>query len=164
MCRRSLRVVAVAVSALALLASACGTGDDPVEIGQVIAEKVIEEKVRAQVADAVERYDDIGEAAFEEFTSSGDYIDGEVYLYVLNIEGVPQAHAANPDLVGQNLYDLQDSTGAFIVQGVLNSATPEGVWTNYRFTNPVSGEEEPKRSWAVLHDDLVFGSGYYTDS
>ena len=121
------------------------------------------EQVKGQVAAAIELYDDLGEAAFGEITSSGDYIDGEMYAYVLDADGVILAHAANPDLVGENNYDLQDSTGAYIVRGILDAATPDGAWTIYRFTNPATGREEPKRSWAVARDGLVFGSGYYND-
>ena len=121
------------------------------------------EQVKGQVAAAIELYDDLGEAAFGEITSSGDYIDGEIYAYVLDADGVILAHAADPDLVGVNNYDLQDSTGAYIVRGILDAATPDGAWTIYRFTNPATGREEPKRSWAVARDGLVFGSGYYND-
>ena len=123
----------------------------------------VAERVKQQVAAAIERYEEIGEAAFEEITYSGDYLDGELYVYVIDADGVILAQAANPDLVDVNNYDLQDSTGAYLVRGILDSATPEGTWVTYRFTNPATGREEPKRSWAVAHDGLVFGSGYYND-
>ena len=123
----------------------------------------VDELVKDQVAGAIERYEAVGSAAFEEITSSGDYIDGEMYVFVGAPDGVILAHAANPDLVGQDLYDLQDSTGAYIVRGILDTATPDGAWTTYRFTNPTTGEEEPKHTWAVLNDGLVFGSGRYVN-
>ena len=123
----------------------------------------VDELVKDQVAGAIERYEAVGSAAFEEITSSGDYIDGELYVFVGAPDGVILAHAANPDLVGQDLYDLQDSTGAYIVRGILDTATPDGAWTTYRFTNPTTGEEEPKHTWAVLNDGLVFGSGRYVN-
>ena len=37
-----------------------------------------------------------------------------------------------------------------------------GAWANYMLTNPVTGEVENKRAWLILHDGLVFGSGYYS--
>ena len=123
----------------------------------------VDELVKDQVAGAIEHYEAVGSAAFEEITSSGDYIDGEMYVFVGAPDGVILAHAANPDLVGQDLYDLQDSTGAYIVRGILDTATPDGAWTTYRFTNPTTGEEEPKHTWAVLNDGLVFGSGRYVN-
>ena len=118
--------------------------------------------VKQQVAAAIARYQEVGRQVFDEISKTdGDYIDGELYVFVLNAEGVSLAHAANPSLVGQNLYNLEDSTGTFIVQGILETASPEGAWGDYLFTNPLTGNEEPKRSWVVKHDDLIFGSGYY---
>lgn len=118
--------------------------------------------VKQQVAAAIARYQEVGRQVFDEISKTdGDYIDGELYVFVLNAGGVSLAHAANPSLVGQNLYNLQDSTGAFIVQGILETASPEGAWGDYLFENPLTGNEEPKRSWVVKHDGLIFGSGYY---
>ncbi len=124
----------------------------------------VEKKVKQQVVAAIARYQAVGEQAFAEISMpDGDYIEGEIYAFVLNAEGVNRAHAANPSLVGQNLYNLQDSAGTFIVQGILTAADafPAGSWTTYRFANPVTGNEEPKRTWCVKHDGLIFGSGYY---
>ena len=118
--------------------------------------------VKQQVAAALARYQEVGRQVFDEISrTDGDYIDGEIYVFVLNADGVSLAHAANPSLVGQNLYNLKDSTGAFIVQGILEIASPEGSWGDYLFKNPLTGNEEPKRSWVVKRDDLIFGSGYY---
>ena len=118
--------------------------------------------VKQQVAAAIARYQEVGRQVFDEISKTdGDYIDGELYVFVLDADGVALAHAANPSLVGQNLYGLQDSTGTFIVQGILEIASPEGSWGDYLFENPLTGNEEPKRSWVVKHDDLIFGSGYY---
>ena len=36
-----------------------------------------------------------------------------------------------------------------------------GVWTEYVSYNPATGMEEPKRSWLVMHDGYLFGSGYH---
>ena len=41
-------------------------------------------------------------------------------------------------------------------------ATEAGHWIHYLWPNPATdGIEEPKHSWAVRHDGLIFGSGYY---
>ena len=118
--------------------------------------------VKQQVAAAIARYQEVGRQVFDEISKTdGDYIEGELYVFVLDADGVSLAHAANPSLVGQNLYNLQDSAGTFIVQGILETASPEGAWGDYLFTNPLTGNEEPKRSWVVKHDGLIFGSGYY---
>ena len=39
--------------------------------------------------------------------------------------------------------------------------TERGTWATYDFVNPLTGTAEEKRTWLVLHDDVVIGSGYY---
>ena len=134
-------------------------GDYVVGASYYLTEK---ELAQTLVADAISRYNEVGFAAFGEISRpGGGYLDGEYYVYVLNMFGVGVAHAGNPSLVGRNLFDLQDSDNRYVVRNVLDSATAEGSWLEYRFPNPASGVEEPKRSWAVLYDGYVFGSGYY---
>ena len=120
------------------------------------------EYTRQLVADAVALYRQDGASAFAEISDpNGAFRDGSSYVYVLRNDGVALAHAANPSLVGRDLSDLQDSDGSYIVRGILNAATPQGAWAIYRFVNPETGAEEPKRSWVVRVDDFVFGSGHY---
>ena len=37
-----------------------------------------------------------------------------------------------------------------------------GLWTSYEHISPATGNLELKHSWLVLHDDLIFGAGYYS--
>ena len=36
-----------------------------------------------------------------------------------------------------------------------------GMWVSYDHTNPVTGQEDDKRTWLVMHGGLIFGSGYH---
>ena len=40
-------------------------------------------------------------------------------------------------------------------------ATEIGLWIEYLWPNPATGENEQKRTWAIRHDGYLFGSGYY---
>ena len=53
-----------------------------------------------------------------------------------------------------------DSTGYFY-GGDLLSATEAGRWVDYVLLNPETGDERQKHTWAVLHDGLIFASGWY---
>ena len=44
----------------------------------------------------------------------------------------------------------------------MRAATGDGVWLNHLQTNAQTGQREPKRSFSVLHDGLVFGSGHFS--
>ena len=132
-------------------------------VGQPTNLDTVRTEVMAQVDRAILLHQQDGEAAFDVITNGGTYSKGEIYTFVIDSEGLMLAHAANAALVGENLYDLQDSSGAFIVRGIIENATVEGAWLNYMFTNPLSGLEEPKRVWIKKADDLMFVSGYYPD-
>ena len=133
-------------------------------VGTPTPQDVIEAGVRQQVADAVGLREEMGDAAWEVINRGGRHLQGERYSFALQPDGVFLAHAADPALTGENLHDLQDSNGTWIVREIIDKATEEGAWTEtYFFGNPASGETEPKRVWAVLHDGVVHGSGYYPD-
>ena len=71
------------------------------------------------------------------------------------------AHGADPDRIGtptavMGEYATQDA--ADLLANLQNNG---GAWTDYLFLDPTSNEERLKHSWLVLHDGLIFGSGYY---
>ena len=60
--------------------------------------------------------------ALESFRAGGEWKQGSVYLYVGTTDGVIVFHAADPDLEGRNLYDLEDANGVKIMQEILAAA------------------------------------------
>ena len=153
-------VLTLAIPAV-LAAAACSSGNS-YEGASVVLTGSDLDKAKEQVAAAIYRYNQIGDDAFDEISDDdGSFIDGEIYTFVITTGGVVQAHAADPDLVGDDISDLQDSDGSLVTQGIIDAASAQGGLATYRFNNPVTGQEEPKDSWVVLHDDLIFGSGDY---
>ena len=82
----------------------------------------------------------------------------ESYPFVLDGDGIVLAHGAIPMHVGdqstllmldewENILAKLDDTGKITVE--------------YEFTNPATGNVEPKRAVLVLHDGHIFGSGFY---
>ena len=153
--------LALAVS-VCLVAAACGSDGNSYEGTDIVLTGTDLDKAKEQVAAAIYRYNQIGNDAFDEISDTdGSFIDGETYTFVITTGGVVRAHAANPDLVGDDISDLEDSDGSAVTQGIIDVASSQGGLATYRFTNPATGEEEPKDSWVVLHDNLIFGSGDY---
>ena len=153
-------VLTLAIPAV-LAAAACSSGNS-YEGASVVLTGSDLDKAKEQVAAAIYRYNQIGDDAFDEISDTdGSFIDGETYTFVITTDGIVQAHAANPDLVGDDISDLQDSDGSLVTQGIIDAASAQGGLATYRFNNPVTGEEEPKDSWVVRHDGLIFGSGDY---
>ena len=96
--------------------------------------------------------------ALESFRAGGDWKQGSVYLYAGTTDGVVVFHAADPDLEGRNLYDLEDSDGVKIMQEILAAAAEGGGYVEYLWDDPaVAGDEEtgsPKVGYAVPYTAL----------
>ncbi len=159
---RLVKLALVVAIPLCLFAAACGSDDNSYEGTSIVLAGTDLDEAKQQVATAIYRYNQIGEDVFDEISDAdGPFIDGEIYTFVLTPEGVLRAHAGNPDLVGDDLSETQDSDGSYVIEGISQAASPVGGLATYRFDNPATGEEEPKNSWVVLHDNLIFGSGDY---
>ena len=79
--------------------------------------------------------------------------------------GTTVAQGVDPALTGSPLLPVADwdaITAVLPTETIMSTITDApGMWVNYQHTNPVTGEIETKRTWLVLHDGLVLGSGYY---
>ena len=66
----------------------------------------------------------------------------------------------NPALRDRDPKLRVDATGYFYGDDLL-AATESGSWISYVITNPESGDEQRKHTWAVLYDGYIFASGWY---
>ncbi len=117
---------------------------------------------RALVEQAMARYDAGGREAAAEIYNSPDSVDGQWYVFIVDEDDTFLAHAATPARVGTDVKVLRDANGYAHGQAIAD-ATEDGGWLEYTRVNPETGRDQPKRSWVIRHDGLVFGSGYYTD-
>ena len=115
---------------------------------------------RYLVADAIERYEREGRDHTLAYHNSPDSLDGEWYVFIADSDGIMLANANRTDIVGIDASNLTDSTGKNYGQEILVT-TAEGKWVDYYFTHPTTGEDTLKHTWAVRHDDLIFGTGWH---
>jgi len=130
--------------------------------------RFVEEAVRiaaAEIASADEAY-----AWFDaNFRPEGQWRQGEIYLYVIDLNGVSFFNAASPGIEGMDLSDFTDVEGVRSNEELIAAATAGGDFVEYLWPNPaVEGDEEtgsPKLGYAALLSigdlDLVVGSGIY---
>lgn len=115
------------------------------------------------VAEAITAYAAQGKDVFDEFGDKENETwvkdDGQTYLFVINsMSGrlaVSGGGLTNPTPAQQALIN-------YII--AMAKERPEGRWISYAWFNPTTGMEEIKRSWIVMHDDYVFGSGQFVKS
>ena len=123
------------------------------------------EKAAAEaVSEALDMYDRSGEAALAAITASARGYDASApYVFVLDERPTILAHGAFPDKVGTEVGPLLEADRPW-PQILDELRGGEGAWAEYVFENPATGLEQSKKSWMVMRDGYIFGSGYYTES
>ena len=109
---------------------------------------------------ALDRYDQEGREATVAHYNSQTSIEGEWYVFIIDENDLYIAHPTAPEWVGLDVKTRPGSDEPESGPGIAE-ATEDGHWVHYTVPNPASGEEEPKHTWAIRHDGLIFASGYY---
>lgn len=94
------------------------------------------------------------------------YDDQSGYFFIYDLNGYNVAHAAQPDLEGQFLYDYQDSHGNYVIRDLIQIANNNNSgFYEYYWNNPSSGIEEKKQSFVIKIPgvDYFIGSGVYLE-
>ncbi len=99
--------------------------------------------------------------AFRDFSSyAGKFIQGPLRLFVYNLEGTILADAENPIFLGQNLINIKDSEGKFVVKEILKTAKESGSgWITF------ADKRSPKTIYVeyveVPDGKYIVGAGYW---
>ena len=115
------------------------------------------------VDQAIAYYRAHGLKATIEFYNTPESIDGDWYVFIGDENDVMLAHAAIPENVGLHFDDVLGRGGYPAGAQAAAAATAEGGWTEYTFFSPAAEAFQLKHTWAVRHDGLIFGSGWYED-
>ena len=101
--------------------------------------------------------------ALAEYTNpSGQFVQDEIYIFVLNARGTMLAHGVNERFVGEDFSELKDADGKSFIREILDMANSEGSgWVTYKWYNPVTKEVWPKTTYFRKVDDLIICSGVY---
>lgn len=128
------------------------------------AQAQTEEAAKALVKKAVAHVKEHGiEAACKDFANpAGGFIQGELYIYVQDMQAKMICHATNSRLNGKDLIDLKDADGKQFNKEMVELAKTKGNgWVDYRWVNPVTKQIQPKSSYVERADSLMVGAGIY---
>lgn len=93
---------------------------------------------------------------------SGQFVAGELYIVVLDMDGVLLADGAKPRLKGTALRDIKDVNGKYFVREEVAMAKSAGKgWVDFEWLNPVSKKMEPRSTYLEKVDDLIVLTGVY---
>lgn len=89
--------------------------------------------------------------------------DGYFFLY--DVQGRSLMHPRQPELVGQDLWNLRDSSGTPTIQRLMAVAQAGGGAVQYEWRKPSSGKPAPKLGYVVLVPEWgwMLGTGIYLD-
>jgi cytochrome c len=119
----------------------------------------------ALVHRAIAHVADIGMAkAAPEFMDRGaTYIDRDLYLIIIDKDGVRVVHGQNPKLVGKTYYDAVDVNGKAYGREVQQIAEgPAKGWFSFVFKDPLTGKLLPKENYVERVGDYTYLAGAYT--
>ena len=104
------------------------------------------------------------EAAFAAFTEKKEgFVLNDLYIFVVDYDGMTLAHGGNAKLVGKNMLNLKDPDGKLFIQEMIKEAQKGGGWVDYKWVNPQTKKIDPKSTYAVPIEGMkaFFGCGIY---
>jgi signal transduction histidine kinase len=92
----------------------------------------------------------------------GEFREGELYIFAEDFAGTELANGGQPEIVGQNLIDLEDANGVRILEVLIAAAKQGSGWGSYVWDNPETGQQQAKRAYVIkVGEDWYVGSGMY---
>ncbi|HYA14109.1 MAG TPA: cache domain-containing protein [Syntrophales bacterium] len=125
-----------------------------------------EQEAKEWVQKAIAFYKKAGKAiALAEFTNpKGPFIQGEMYVFVLNLKGTMLAHGINEKYIGQDFCDVKDSDGRSFIREIVEVGNAKGSgFVDYKWYNPVTKEDLQKHVYFEKVDDVIICSGVYKE-
>lgn len=87
------------------------------------------------------------------------------YFFVYDLEGRVLMHSRQPELIGQNLWELRDPKGSPTIQRLIAQAKAGGGYVEYLWRQPSSERMAPKLGYVVSLPqwNWMLGTGLYLD-
>jgi len=121
--------------------------------------KALSERAAAYIKQAGE------DKAFADFTRpDGGFVQGELYVFCYDHDGINKAHGGNPAFVGKNLLHIKDPDGKEANFEIVKTGFEQGQgWVDFKWPNPMTKKIQPKSAYVIRTNDVVCGVGYYKD-
>jgi cytochrome c len=114
------------------------------------------------VKKAIDFYKANGKEKLLAAITDGKFMEGDVYVFAYNLDGVILAIPVNKPLIGKNLLNVPDADGKMYRKEINEKAKSIGKgWVDYKYKNPVSKKIEQKTTYFEKVDDLILCCGIY---
>jgi len=104
------------------------------------------------------------EKAFAAFNDPrGEFVQGDLYVFALDLQGNYFASGANPGLAGLNVRETRDAAGNPLFKDMIEIARTKGEGTvSYVWLDRLDNRLDHKTSYIKRIGDYFIGVGYYT--
>ena len=93
--------------------------------------------------------------------ANGDFLDRDLYIFVVDRQGTYRVHGARPAMEGKRVHEVPGIDGDRFTREAWE-ATAGNHWVEYNIVNPETGVVQPKASYVQAIDDrLLIGCGIY---
>jgi len=101
--------------------------------------------------------------AFEAFNNKkGDFVNKDLYIFVLDLNGKILSHGANEKLIGRDMMATKDKNGQLFIKKMVDLANAKGKGeVEYYWDNPVTKQVALKVSILEKVGDVIVACGYY---
>ncbi len=133
-------------------------------LGAIAADKGSAEEATAMVKKAVAFLKANGkDKAIAEFNNAkGQFVDRDLYIFVVDKDGTTLANGVNPRLVGKNVMELKDADGKPFIKTLLEIGNTKGSgWLEYKWSNQTTQKMEQKATYVEKAGDLLVACGIY---
>ncbi len=147
---RQLKLILIALIALPSIVMAEVTRDD--------VQTLVNKTITYIEANGLEK------AKTEIKKKDGEFIQGELYVFIIDFDGKMISHGVKDSLDGKNLIKLRTPEGKYFIQEMIKVSKEKGEgWVDYKWTHPQSGKVTPKASLAkkIPGKNMLVGAGLY---
>jgi cytochrome c len=153
--------VLVSIAMFATVAYAAESSSSPPVVKSASADDV--QRTKALLAKAVAHYREKNELALAAFSRQGEFVDGDLYVYALDTNGIFLASGGSSSaLIGRDVSKMSDAEGREFFREMLDKAKLSGSGTvEYRWLNQVHNKVERKVAYFEKVGDRIIAVGYY---
>lgn len=103
------------------------------------------------------------EKSLAEFNNpKGQFVKGDVYVFVWDMNATVIAHPMNPKIIGKNMLEVPDADGKLFRKEAVEVAKTRGSgWVDYKYKNPQTNKIENKTTYIKKEGDMIICCGAY---
>jgi len=103
--------------------------------------------------------------ALEAFNNpKGSFVDRDLYIFVIDMQGTTIANGINEKLIGKNVLNMTDSDGNHFIKKMIEIGARKGKgFVEYKWSNPVDQSLELKKTYVERVNDMLISCGSYPE-